>query len=526
MHRLISSGRNVFVPIDGSFENPLFEHDENNNAVKLWIEMLEHANLCSDRKGVDIGTLFDCVKMGFESQFHCKLDAFFVSQYIAADNGELAVKHDQASRAFTTGRIVYIDKLMVSVLFGYIANYYLWARFEDDVFPFCFKHTLKLLDACCRQGYLNTESGVLALLDQLKEKGDGLAYTFIADLYWCLIAFIMCHELAHIYIDKMAETSGENVSPTDAEILADEYGYKVFLHLIEGVNVQFESPFLTVFHDYLYAAPMILFRFYEDLYYMGNWVYGETIKIEEHGTFSERMSRLLDLSREWNFDIDLDAGDIVLRNYLDISDLFREELVYKIKNGKLSEIIQKGYCNMNNVSGYEQALQYDMCIQEKLREHAAEQSINPGKMIGLYNIAVKYDVLDTDVADHGLVRDVNGKIVSIKPYNLRFRLAATLSAIIETGITLFVPGAMIPTIMQLIKILITVLDESAIEITEEQAQVLLECHRLNAYRVPAEEELILSSSNASRKTVDELCRLKCIELSEGKIKLIEEIALN
>ena len=85
---------------------------------------------------------------------------------------------------------------------------------------------------------------------------------------------------------------------------------------------------------------------------------------------------------------------------------------------------------------------------------------------------------------------------------------------------------MIPTIMQLIKILITVLDESAIEITEEQAQVLLECHRLNAYRVPAEEELILSSSNASRKTVDELCRLKCIELSEGKIRLIEEIALN
>ena len=78
LRHLISSGRNVFIPIDGSFENPLFEHDTNSNAKKMWIKMLEKEGLCTDSKGVDIGTLFDCVKHAFESEFGCRMDVFFI----------------------------------------------------------------------------------------------------------------------------------------------------------------------------------------------------------------------------------------------------------------------------------------------------------------------------------------------------------------------------------------------------------------------------------------------------------------
>ena len=292
------------------------------------------------------------------------------------------------------------------------------------------------------------------------------------------------------------------------------------------MNSHTDSPYATVFQDYLYAAPMILFLFYEDLYFMENWIYGEGISLGEHSSFSSRLSRLLDLSREWDIQIDLSEGDAVLASYWNISDLFREELVYKLKNGKLTEVMQKGYCNMKNTSGYEQALQFDMSIQQQLNTLAANLGINPGKMIGLYNIAVKYDVLDSEVADHSLVHTANGKVVSTKPYNLRFRLAASLSAVIDTGITLFAPGQIILTIMQLINILITLVSESSIEISEEQAKVLLECYRLNTMHSPVNEDQILTAVGASHKTVDELCRLKCIELVDGKIKLVEEIILN
>lgn len=526
MHHLISAGQHVFLPIDGTFENPLFDHLEDSKSQQLWIEMLKEEGIYAESNDVDINALFEYVKLGFESVFNYRPDAFFISQYIAANNGEMAVRHDQASRAFTTGSLVYIDKLMVNVLLEYTANHYLWARFGNDVFPFCFKYTLKILDACCRQGYLNSDESLCELLSQFKDKGDAKAYTFIADLYWCIIAFIMCHELAHIYIDDISKKENKPITAIEAETLADEYGYKVFLHLIESMNSHTDSPYATVFQDYLYAAPMILFLFYEDLYFMENWIYGERISLGEHSSFSSRLSRLLDLSREWDIQIDLSEGDAVLASYWNISDLFREELVYKLKNGKLTEVMQKGYCNMKNTSGYEQALQFDMSIQQQLNTLAANLGINPGKMIGLYNIAVKYDVLDNEVADHSLVHTANGKVVSTKPYNLRFRLAASLSAVIDTGITLFAPGQIILTIMQLINILITLVSESSIEISEEQAKVLLECYRLNTMHSPVNEDQILTAVGASHKTVDELCRLKCIELVDGKIKLVEEIILN
>lgn len=315
MHHLISAGQHVFLPIDGTFENPLFDHLEDSKSQQLWIEMLKEEGIYAESNDVDINALFEYVKLGFESVFNYRPDAFFISQYIAANNGEMAVRHDQASRAFTTGSLVYIDKLMVNVLLEYTANHYLWARFGNDVFPFCFKYTLKILDACCRQGYLNSDESLCELLSQFKDKGDAKAYTFIADLYWCIIAFIMCHELAHIYIDDISKKENKPITDIEAETLADEYGYKVFLHLIESMNSHTDSPYATVFQDYLYAAPMILFLFYEDLYFMENWIYGERISLGEHSSFSSRLSRLLDLSREWDIQIDLSEGDAVLASY-------------------------------------------------------------------------------------------------------------------------------------------------------------------------------------------------------------------
>lgn len=135
--------------------------------------------------GITLNALFEYVKLGFESVFNYKPDAFFISQYIAANNGEMAVRHDQASRAFTTGSLVYIDKLMVNVLLEYTANHYLWARFGNDVFPFCFKYTLKILDACCRQGYLNSDESLCELLSQFKDNVHIVAF--------CVYTFFLKH---------------------------------------------------------------------------------------------------------------------------------------------------------------------------------------------------------------------------------------------------------------------------------------------------------------------------------------------
>lgn len=524
MHGLISSGGKTYLPIDGTYENSLFEHNEHNHSVTLWRKMFGLDPFLTIDSAYD--DLFECVKSGFESRFGCKLDAIFDSQFIAGNNGECSVKHDQASRAYSAGSLVYIDNLMFGVLFDYVANHYLWGALGNEVFSFCFEYTLRILDACCRQGNMNNDESVSALLNLLSTRLTRMNVKMISDLYWCIMAFIMCHELAHIYIDQVCGANGTSVSAANAEILADEYGYEVYMHLIDKKNIQFSSPYLEPFQDDVYAAPMILFLFFEDLYFMANWVYGETPKLGEHRPFSERRDRLLELSREWDFNINFETGNHVLASYWDVSDLFREELVYKLKNGKLSAIIQRGYDNMNNKSGYEQAVQYDRTVQTKLKEYAKSQNIDVGKMIGLYNIAAKYEVPDGDIPDHNLVRAKGEKVVSTKPYNLRFCLVASLSAIIDTGVALFTSDSIMLTVVQLLKILLTLWNDVTIELTEKQAYVLIECYRRNAHRVPIDETQLTDTDSTLYKTIDELCILRCIELQDGKIRLVEEIALN
>ncbi len=418
--------------------------------------------------------------------------------------------------------MVYVDKLMVNVLFEYVANYYLWARFEKDAFSFCFPYAANLLDICCRQGFLNSDEERSRLLQEIAQRCDGGGMVFISNMYWSIIAFIMCHELAHIYIDSNIP---ETVSAEEAEILADEYGYKVYLSLIDGKASTLNAHFMEIFHDYLYAAPMILFLFYEDLYFMESWIYGESLQLREHAPFEARINRLIEISRNDEYTFDLDKGDDVLNNFWDISELFREELFYKLKNGKLISFIQKGYCNMNNISGYEQAIAFDNSTQRKIKELAASANVDQGKLLGLYQIAAKYEVLDGDVADRGLVKSVAGKTVSIKPYNLRFRLIASLAAIIDTGVTLYEQGEQTLTIVQLLKTLLILLGEMTIEVSEDQARVLIESYKLHANHVPVDEEIVLANANVTHSVIDQLCRMKCIELEEGQIRLLEVIEI-
>lgn len=143
----------------------------------------------------------------------------------------------------------------------------------------------------------------------------------------------------------------------------------------------------------------------------------------------------------------------------------------------------------------------------------------------MYNISVKFEVLDEQVAQNGLVISKEGKTVTIKPYNLRFKLAFALSAIIDTGVTLFSSNGMILTVVQLLRILIELVESMTLEITEEHARVLIECYRLHASSIPVEESTILKKANASQNTIDQLCTLKCIELVEGRVRLVEEIAV-
>ena len=103
----------------------------------------------------------------------------------------------------------------------------------------------------------------------------------------------MCHEIAHIYCEHGYPASiSEGLAQ---EFEADAVGYDIYLKLMIKNMHNSEAIASSVFREYLYTAPMILFLFYHDLYKMGYWLYGEKIP-DTHPPLSERIDKLFDIS--------------------------------------------------------------------------------------------------------------------------------------------------------------------------------------------------------------------------------------
>ena len=57
------------------------------------------------------------------------------------------------------------------------------------------------LEGCCRRGKLSEMDGQLSLQKLIADNLDDQEIVFIGDLYWCMLSFAMCHEIAHLYCE-------------------------------------------------------------------------------------------------------------------------------------------------------------------------------------------------------------------------------------------------------------------------------------------------------------------------------------
>lgn len=522
---IVSFDNKAFFPVDTNIESPLIDISGNSETLRIWKEALQNLGFDPNDYGIKPEQLFDLVKAAFEKKLDCDIDVVVDRKYIASIDGKSPIRHDESSRIFASNGVVYLDELMVSNLFEYVANYYIWARFGDEVFSFCFPYAVNTLNYCCRQGFLSSDDNKAELSKIIKKYCDDVAVEFIADLYWSILAFVFCHELAHIclgHINGNIEKSTDELRQD--ELSADALGYDIYLSIIDNKIEGLNSPFLSCFHDYLYTAPMILFLFYKDLYFMEYWLFGESTQSEDHPSLDERIKRLLDISENDYYNFDTSDGNIVLNNYWDMSDRFQIELFYKLKNGKLGHVAQKGKITMDNSTSYKEALAFDTKMRNEMRQMAREQGLDPDKMVGLYDIATRVEKHDDNTLMH-FIWNKKDSVYSSKPYNVIFRLQAALIAVIDEGLSLSFPENKTETLMLVLRMLLKLMVTSTVKITEDQVKVLSVCHINSAYIRPIEEETLLKLTEVPRKTIDELCELRCIELINGKVWLKEKVWL-
>lgn len=527
---IVSSGDKAYHTTSVYQPSPLYKLKEESDAQKTWREMLARQGYAFTDYEPDIEDLFRLVREAFEQKYNVRLDIQFDKKYLASVDGLRPVPHNKGSRIFSTRSVVYVDDLMVSVLFEYITVFYLWARFRESIpiYSFCFYYATNNMNRCCRQGLLNSDEYKTELLHILNQNCSGendRAFEFISDLYWCILAFAICHEIAHIYLGHTSTAwKLTRQEKWNEEYEADAVGYGMYLDLIDGRIPRLSSPtFLPAFHDYLYAAPMILFLFYGDLYYMGYWSFGDTIG-DSHPPLESRIDRLIKISEDERYQFDTEEGNAVLSAFWDVSDTFREELFYKLKNGKLEEFIRGSY----NVMGgsYEAAKSFDESMCREMRDYAEKNGLDASRMVGLYNTSVR---IDTEVTGRGVVYASDDKVYSTKPFNIFFTTRRVLTAILDVGLSISTPESKVQTVMLALSILYKLCQLSTVEMTEEQARLLIACHEHGAYKAQGksiEEEVLQREYQVSAEIVDKLSKMGCVAINDGKVSLLEEVWIN
>lgn len=489
--------------------------------ISLWKKALNEMGVDTSLPEPTPKELFEFVKKSFEEQQNVSIHAEFVSKFIASMDGTMPIPSTQASRLFSGGSIVYVDELIVSELFEYIATYYLWALdlTDRDMYAFCFRYTTCLLNNSARLGILTSDERKAQLVQRLREKCTLEGVNLIADLYWACLAFAFCHEIAHIYL-KHEELDDSQDTSWKAEYAADAVGYEVYLHLIETAQQNTTEPFAGIFHDYLYTAPMILFRFYEDTYFMGYWLFGERAG-DSHPPLSKRFEELLRISENPKYTFDTSMGIDLLNNYLDVSDYYREQLILKLQRGKLHQVIQEGVVCMSQ-TGYLEAEKFQNNMCEVLTEVAKKNNLSIQRTIGLWDTAVDIELLDEPSA-HSFVWSYKGATYSTKAFNVRFSLKKVLVSILEYGASFEVPDREVKTVLFVLLMLYKLVDIGTIKLSEAHAAALIKCAELHAFERPVREEELLQVSNVTNAVLTELEKLGCIELVDGNVRLIESI---
>ena len=226
--------------------------DAPNSVTKQkWNALLKKADLFDADSDIDVGDLFTLLKCAFDDEFKTIRDVRFRTGYVYSADFENSIKHSDSSRAYSTHKTIYIDELLVSVLFEYIAVYYLWVTNKDslDVYSFCFKKTLYLLDGCYRKGNLDCDTNKAEVIDMISSCCGENAPIVISDLYWTALAFAISHELAHIYLDHNRIKDDDKSINWKIEYDADRYGCDIVFNLIDKKYTNISSPFHEVFHS-------------------------------------------------------------------------------------------------------------------------------------------------------------------------------------------------------------------------------------------------------------------------------------
>ena len=392
---------------------------------------------------------------------------------------------------------------------------------NPEVQSYCYKQLLFVLNEQCNNTYiLPIEEDYVGLIERYPSTK---TLNVASDIYWGIITFLIFHELAHIFLGHLSTGKEQTIAEQEHE--ADSKAYNLFLEMIYRKSNYTELAFLE---DYIYLASMMVIDFFT----LVNFVDGtlnEKKYYSYHPPHKDRKEHLFDLFDGWECDFDTEEGNGIYNWFIEVVEKFKNDLYSANKAGQLNSIKRR----RKRVMDEENIIQFVEELETEIIEANLFNGLTGNAFVHTFVDNHVCFISDQSQNDFVLIKLEKGTAHSFKLTNVIIDFKGMINSLLELALTTSVPDSPSQALKTAIFVLYKILGLSSRKINDADTQVLMFLHESNAYGRGVPEEKVLNYFKTTdaltekdvNAAIDSLLQLKCIDMANGTINLLEKIHL-
>ena len=484
---------------------PLSDDDE--NRIKNLLKLKELVPSKDEMLGLVFKTSLECCELHFGKNKAVSFGHDYRRNGLDVRSGESSI---------------YINDTLLESLSHFItAVIYHSLDFDNpEVSLYCYRQLLFIVNEECNNTYSLPPKEYIDLIEKFP---DLRTLNVASDLYWGMVTFLILHELSHIFLDHLNTDKGQTIAEQEYE--ADKEAYLIFLEMIYNRSQHKKLEFLE---EYIYLSPMMIVDFFTLVNFVDGTIYG-TRYTSYHPPHEKRKDFLFELFKGWDRDFNTEDGNELYNWYIEVVERFKNDLFNANEQGLLKSIKRNREKKMNE----EEIINYISEITDDLIDEDLMKGMSVRALVDSLIDSHVCFVADDSKKDFVLMGLKNGTAKSIKLTNIIINFKDMLDVLIGIVLSSAIPSSTIQAAKLALFLVYKVLGLSTKNISGSAAQVLLFLHQNNAYSKHICEDEVLRhfdsqgsiNRDAVNAAINDLLKIRCIDMVEGRIFLLEKIYL-
>ncbi len=238
--------------------------------------------------------------------------------------------------AFYHDDLIFLDRMIEDTLHEIFMITFIWAKYfdDEDLYGRFFNYmTTAIYAAVVDKGTYN-----IYQLEYIKKEID--EWSNVINIASCCQYFCIYFCIAHEYAHKYIASKQIKINKMQEEFKADAMAYDIVLQLMEDEEENCDVKNRELF-DYCYLVPIMMLDCLDLLFYSNRLISGKYVENDGiHPKIKSRKEHLFSIPYSDKYKFDTEEGNAVYGFFLDVTDKYKTELLYRKENGMLNKLIK------------------------------------------------------------------------------------------------------------------------------------------------------------------------------------------